>query len=146
MKKQTKLQEFVETNYGGNYKKLAIEINDWHKSEVFKIYRDHGAKSCMIAIWAKGSKKPRQMRWAWLLLVKFIWLKFELRVNDGWLVPYDVDCPETENHAPELFTEDETRQLDDFAKENAKLALHSYTDALDMIIEGLCRLKSLITI
>lgn len=146
MKKQTKLQEFVETNYGGNYKKLALEINDWHKSEVFKIYDYQGTKNCIIALWAKGGRKPRQMRWAWLLLVKFIREKFGIRVYDSWLVPYEVEEPEPVNNAPELFTEEEKKIIDDFAKENAKAALYSYTDALDMIIEGLSRLKSLMTI
>ena len=142
MKKQTKLQEFVETNYSGNYIKLAREINKWHCSEVFKTYG--GGHNCAIKIWAEGNTKPIKMRWAWLLLKKYIRVKFGIRVYDYWLTPRDVEETEPENNVPELFSEDDQEEIQEVAERETKQDEMSYSDALDMIINGLSILKSLL--
>ena len=137
-----RLQEFINENYGGSYIKLAREINKWHCSEVFKTYG--GGHNCAIKIWAEGNSKPVKMRWAWLLLKKYIRVKFGIRVYDYWLTPRDVEEPEPVNNAPELFSEDDQEKIQESAEEDTKQTVWSYSDALNMIIEGLSILKSLL--
>lgn len=103
MEKITKLSEFINEKYNGSAVKLAREVNAWHGSEVFKIYKKGW---CVLNIWANGAKKPRQCRWAWLLLCKYIRVKYDIRVTETWLEPYEIeDLEQHQEPMPTLFSE-----------------------------------------